>query len=307
MSIIGLSAGELQRRFQVKNDVVIITPLVLQIVSPVTLLKNQTESTWPVRVCMVSDGKSIVWAKIALLDDETITQFNIIKINSGVTRKKAGAKDVPLLTIVILDLEILGTWYERVEKPVMVANQDEIVSALPPSPGNKIDLVWKALSAYSAVSAENAVGVESVENAGNAKLPFKTVAQISQERIGTTLNYEYFLLKCTVVGICVDRIVYAVCPDDRCRSIVTEDDASAMWYCKGCKGMWSNPLYLYDFSFDVNDDTGHIQLQCLHYAGKLLLGATAVELFKLQRDDKEAFAWKVPAPKGKKYVFKCKA
>ncbi|KAJ2873490.1 hypothetical protein H4R27_006581, partial [Coemansia aciculifera] len=39
----------------------------------------------------------------------------------------------------------------------------------------------------------------------------------------------------------------------------------------------------------------------------LLLGATAVELFKLQRDDKEAFAWKVSAPKGKKYVFKCKA
>ncbi|KAJ2740873.1 Replication factor A protein 1 [Coemansia pectinata] len=232
---------------------------------------------------MVSDGKSIVWAKIALLDDETITQFNIIKINSGVTRKKAGAKDVPLLTIVILDLEILGTWYERVGKPVMVANQDEIVSALPPSP---------------------ALRMLSVENAGNAKLPFKTVAQISQERIGTTLYYEYFLLKCTVVGICVDRIVYAVCPDDRCRSIATEDDASAMWYCKG---MWSNPLYLYDFSFDVNDDTGHIQLQCLHYAGKLLLGATAVELFKLQRGDKEAFAWKVSAPKGKKYVFKCKA
>ncbi|KAJ2253616.1 Replication factor A protein 1 [Coemansia sp. RSA 455] len=316
MTTIDLSAGELQRRFQVYSDQVITTPLVLQIVSPITLLNNQAESIWPLRICMVSDGKSITWAKIALLEDETIAQFNIIKINQGVTRKKASARDVPLLTIVVLDLEILGTWYERIGKTVIVTNQDDSVPVLPLSSDNKIDHVLKAFSAMSAESTEDAESDTSVESdvenakAENAEsiekagLQFKTVAQISNERMGAMHEHECFLLKCTVVGICADKVAYALCPNDYRHCIVT-DDVSPMWHCKGCKGMWSNPLYIYQFNIDVSDDTGHIQLECLNNAGKLLLGATAVELFKLQRDDKNAFSWKISAPKGKKYVFKC--
>ncbi|KAJ2030265.1 Replication factor A protein 1 [Coemansia sp. S3946] len=280
---------------------------------------------------MVSDGKSITWAKIALLEDETIAQFNIIKINQGVTRKKASARDVPLLTIIVLDLEILSTWYERIGKTVIVTNQDDSVPVLPPSSDNKIDHVLKAFSAMSAEStedaesdtsiqsdasvesdvevakAENAVSAENAADAENiekAELQFKTVAQISNKLMGALYNRECFLLKCTVVGICADKVAYALCPNDYRHCIVT-DDISPMWNCKGCKGMWSNPLYIYQFNIDVSDDTGNIQLHCLNNAGKLLLGATAVELFKLQRDDKDAFAWKLSAPKGKKYVFKC--
>ncbi|KAJ2463700.1 Replication factor A protein 1 [Coemansia sp. RSA 2337] len=332
MTTIDLSAGELQRRFQVYSDQVITTPLVLQIVSPITLLNNQAESIWPLRICMVSDGKSITWAKIALLEDETIAQFNIIKINQGVTRKKASARDVPLLTIIVLDLEILGTWYERIGKTVIVTNQDDSVPVLPLSSDNKIDHVLKAFSAMSAEStedaesdtsvesdasiesdvedakAENAVSAENAADAENiekAELQFKTVAQISNKLMGALYNRECFLLKCTVVGICADKVAYALCPNDYRHCIVTKDDTTVMWHCKGCKGMWSNPLYIYQFNIDVSDDTGHIQLHCLNNAGKLLLGATAVELFKLQRDDKDAFAWKLSAPKGKKYVFKC--
>ncbi|KAJ2688646.1 Replication factor A protein 1 [Coemansia spiralis] len=146
--------------------------------------------------------------------------------------------------------------------------------------------------------------VEPVENGG---IPFKTVEQISSERIGSTYSVECFFLEGTVVGIYSDSIAYPACRGSNCSYEVAEDSTTGLWLCNKCKGLWSVPRYLFEFSFDVSDDTGIIQLECNNRVGKMLIGTTAIDAYKLGCDDRLGLDWKTSAAKNKKYVFKCEA
>ncbi|KAJ2732797.1 Replication factor A protein 1 [Coemansia sp. BCRC 34962] len=281
--MVRLSFGELERLSKVET-ILEVTSLILLVIYPVKLGDGQDANKLSLYHCLVADNDTMTWALITMVADRDLSKFRVLKINRCFVSKTFHEKS-PAINIIALDAEILGAMSEVIREPVWTL---EALNKVIPEPVNTL----------------RKVVIEPVENTG---LPFKTVEKISSECIGTTKVDEFFLLKCTVIGIHFDSIVYPACQDGKCSYRVTEDPVLGKWFCNKCKRLWPTPLYFFKFSIDVSDDTGSIRLKCLHKAGKLLIGMAAIDAYKLQRNDQTGLDWRISAVKNKKFLLKCKA
>ncbi|KAJ2414403.1 Replication factor A protein 1 [Coemansia sp. RSA 2530] len=219
-----------------------------------------------------------------MVTDRDLAVFRVLKINRCFV-SKTFHQAFPVINIVALDAKILGPMSEILQDPVktlealnMVGPEPvmthTVLSMVAPEPAKtlgetdleSIDASSKKESdlidtetlyelALDPFKAAKKGAVKPVENAG---IPFKTVEQIGSERIGSTYSVECFFLEGTVVGIYSDSIAYPACRGSNCSYKVAEDSNSGLWLCNRCKGLWSVPRYLFEFSFDVSDDTGII-------------------------------------------------
>ncbi|KAJ2757237.1 Replication factor A protein 1 [Coemansia pectinata] len=126
--MVELSAGEILRFHQASGNMTVTTPYVIQVISPIQLLRNQASDA---HRCMVSDGERMSLAVIpnklsSKVADETITRFTILKVNKCSVSKKERPNETPMLFIVIHDAEILGTVGERIGNPAKLSEQDDV-------------------------------------------------------------------------------------------------------------------------------------------------------------------------------------
>ncbi|KAJ2068850.1 Replication factor A protein 1 [Coemansia sp. S2] len=126
--MVELSAGEILRFHQAPSNIIVTSPCVFQVVSPIQSLPNQATDAYR---CMVSDGERMSLAVIpgklsAMVADETITRFTILKINKCSVSKKERQGSTPMLFILIQDAEILGTVDEKIGNPVKLTEQDDV-------------------------------------------------------------------------------------------------------------------------------------------------------------------------------------
>ncbi|KAJ2900650.1 hypothetical protein GGI21_004749, partial [Coemansia aciculifera] len=132
--MVELSTGEIARFYSAERNLTVTSPVILQVVSNIQVLRNQSASTLPSYRCMMTDGDRtslvVIPNKLAnLVADDTITRFTVLKITKCTVSQKPRADDTPMLFIIIVDAEVVETLSERIGGSAKSADQDDVGSA----------------------------------------------------------------------------------------------------------------------------------------------------------------------------------
>ncbi|KAJ1809120.1 Replication factor A protein 1 [Coemansia sp. RSA 2599] len=111
-----LSTGEIARLNNIEGNCPISQPLVLQVISNIQPFGNQT----PLRYrCMVSDGEGTAIAvlsntMIPLVEEQKIVRYSVLRIKKGNSTKKERPSESPMVFLIVMEADILGTLSERI-------------------------------------------------------------------------------------------------------------------------------------------------------------------------------------------------
>lgn len=149
-------------------------------------------------------------------------------------------------------------------------------------------------------------GMAAAGAAGGRQDPLKTIAQVNEEKLGTSETPDYFTIKATIVYIRKENFAYPACSNDTCNKKVT-DMGDGTWRCERCDQNHPKPNYRYVMSLNVMDHTGQIWLSCFNDDCRQIMGMSADELMELKENNEEASNAAFEAATCKMFIFKCRA
>lgn len=133
----------------------------------------------------------------------------------------------------------------------------------------------------------------------------KCVSQIKDENLGMEKD-DYFTLKATVVYINQTSFAYPACKSENCNKKVVEQ-GDGTWRCEKCDISHPRPQYRYIMSFNVNDHTGQLWLNCFDETARTIMGMTADQAMELKETDETQLQAAFEAANCSKLSFKCRA
>ncbi|KAJ2519534.1 Replication factor A protein 1 [Coemansia sp. RSA 2049] len=137
-----LSTGELARMSNLEGNAALTSAVTLQVVSNIQPLAAQqanaaAPSGGPSRYrCMVFDGEQTAIAVLPshlapLIEEAKISRYTVLKISKGNVSKKARTNEPPMVLIIIMEAEVLGTLSEKLGPS---QKRDPSVPAQAPAP-----------------------------------------------------------------------------------------------------------------------------------------------------------------------------
>lgn len=148
-------------------------------------------------------------------------------------------------------------------------------------------------------------GMVGAAAAGGRQDPFKTVAQIRDENLGSSEKDDYFSVKSTIVFI-KDNFSYPACLNGTCNKKVL-DMGDGTWRCEKCEQSHPKPEYRYLMSLSVNDHTGQLWLTCFDEVGRKIVGRSADQMMELKEESEDTLKQAFEEVMCKTMVFKVRA
>lgn len=139
----------------------------------------------------------------------------------------------------------------------------------------------------------------------------KTIAQIKDERLGTSGKPDWITVCATVTFMKGDSFCYTACPNKigerQCNKKVT-NNGDGTWRCEKCEQTVDECDYRYILQLQINDHTGLTWVTAFQESGEDIMGVPAKELYfmKYEEQDDEKFAEITHAVLFTKYLFKLK-
>lgn len=151
----------------------------------------------------------------------------------------------------------------------------------------------------------------SLGNSGGKTIerPHKTVAQISEDMLGSSEIPDYFSLKATISTILTENMSYPACLSENCNKKVLQDETGTSWRCEKCDKSHPRPQYRYILSLNVADYTGKIWVNCFDEVGRQILGISADDLTEMKDDfdQRSSFDEVIQNAAFRTWNFTCKA
>ncbi|KAJ1664204.1 Replication factor A protein 1 [Coemansia sp. RSA 1813] len=121
-----LTTGEIARMSILESNTQLTSPVTFQVISNIQPFGNQTNAApggGPSRYrCMVSDGDQTAIAVLPshlapLIEDAKISRYTVLRISKGNVSKKARPNEAPMVLIIIMEAEVLGTLADKIGSP----------------------------------------------------------------------------------------------------------------------------------------------------------------------------------------------
>jgi replication factor A1 len=142
--------------------------------------------------------------------------------------------------------------------------------------------------------------------AGGRSDPFKTIAQVQKENLGSSEKDDFFSTKATILHIKSGNFSYPACLKESCnKKVIDVEDGT--WRCEKCDQSYPKPEYRYIMSLDVNDHTGHLLLTCFDEVGRMIIGRSADQMMELKEESDDDLKQAFEDATCKTMVFKIRA
>ncbi|KAM9846419.1 replication protein A 70 kDa DNA-binding subunit-like [Aulostomus maculatus] len=139
--------------------------------------------------------------------------------------------------------------------------------------------------------------------ASGAKLNWKTLSDIKDEKMGQGEKAEYFSCVATVVYTRKENCLYQACPTANCNKKVI-DQQNGLYRCEKCDREFPNFKYRLILSANLADFGDNQWVTCFQETAEVLLGHSAETLGQLRDTDEDEFEQVFQKANFRTHIFK---
>ncbi|KAK9461036.1 uncharacterized protein V1516DRAFT_674836 [Lipomyces oligophaga] len=150
------------------------------------------------------------------------------------------------------------------------------------------------------------VGATAGTTSGIGNDPVKTLEEVKREELGMNEKPDFFATKATISTFTTDTFAYPACPKEDCKKKMVESSVGGSWRCEKCDKEYESPEYRYILRFLLVDHTNQIWATAFDDVGRMLLGSSADDLYKLRNEDNDLFVAAIQKRTGLQYEFRIK-